>query len=198
MGAFRWGIAGFGWVARDFVAPAMASAGHVLAGIADPDPAARDDASARGIAAHPSLEALLAAGIDALYVATPNHRHRVAVEAAASRGVPVLCEKPLAATLADADAIASAVRDSGIAYRTAFDQRHHPAHAAIRDAIRTGRLGRVTAVRIVYACWLDPAWSPDRPGRGAANGRASGVTDAGGRGANWRTDPAQAGGRGAR
>jgi predicted dehydrogenase len=82
----------------------------------------------------------------------------------------------MAASLADAEAMAAAVRKSGAFYGTAFDQRHHPGHRAMRDLIRAGRLGTVTAVRIVYACWLDRAWASFR-------GQD-----------NWRIDPAQAGG----
>jgi predicted dehydrogenase len=72
--------------------------------------------------------------------------------------------------------MASAVRGSGIFYGTAFDQRHHPGHRVMRAAIEAGRLGTVTAVRIVYACWLDRAWT-------SFQGQD-----------NWRIDPAQAGG----
>jgi predicted dehydrogenase len=94
------------------------------------------------------------------------------VEAAAAAGKPVLCEKPMAATLADAEAMADAVRRAGIPYGTAYDQRHHPAHREIRGRLQEGRLGAVTAIRIVYACWVDACWSAD----------------------NWRADPARAGG----
>jgi 1,5-anhydro-D-fructose reductase (1,5-anhydro-D-mannitol-forming) len=170
---FRWGVAGFGWVARDYTAPAILEAGARLAAVADPDPVSRAAAAAMGARAHASVEALLHdPGIDAIYVATPNHLHRTVVEAAARVGKPVLCEKPMAATLADARAMAACVSQSGIAYGTAFDQRHHPAHEAIRDAIAGGLIGTPTAVRIVYACWLDNHWSSD----------------------NWRADPARAGG----
>ncbi len=58
---------------------------------------------------------------------------------------------------------------------TAFDQRHHPAHVALRRHIAGGTLGRVTAIRIVYACWLGPDWTT-------------------GTGENWRVDPVRAGG----
>lgn len=170
---FRWGVAGFGWVARDYTAPAIMEAGARLAAVADPDPASRAAAAAMGARAHASVEALLHdPGIDAIYVATPNHLHRPVVEAAARVGKPVLCEKPMAATLADARAMATCVSQAGIAYGTAFDQRHHPAHEAIRNAIAAGLIGTPTAVRIVYACWLDNHWSSD----------------------NWRADPARAGG----
>ncbi len=173
--ALGWGIVGFGWVAQDFVAPAIAAAGHRLAAIADPDPASQAAAAALGAAIHADAASLAAdPAVDAVYVATPNHLHCGAVEAAAKAGKPVLCEKPMAATLDDALAMSDAVRRSGILYGTAFDQRYHPAHRAMRDAIAGGRIGVPTAVRIVYACWVGPDWSGSRE--------------------NWRVDVAKAGG----
>ncbi|GJE60798.1 hypothetical protein MPOCJGCO_2915 [Methylobacterium trifolii] len=82
----------------------------------------------------------------------------------------------MAASLGDAEAIAAAVQAGGTFYGTAFDQRHHPAHRTMRAWIAAGRLGTVTAIRIVYACWLGRDWA-------ACPGQA-----------NWRIDPAQAGG----
>ena len=173
----RWGIAGFGWVARDFMAPAIREAGDRLVAVADPDPAARDDARALGATGYGSIAELVAdPDVEAIYVATPNHLHRSGVEVAAWAGKAILCEKPMAATLADADAMALACGEAGVLYGTAFDQRHHPAHRALRTALRNGRLGTVTAVRIVYACWLGPDWTAGRAGE------------------NWRVDEAKAGG----
>jgi len=168
-----WGMIGFGWVARDYAAPAIIAAGGRPVAVADPSPQARDAAAAAGVRVYADANAMLVdPGVQAVYVATPNHMHRAGVEAAATAGKPVLCEKPMAATLADAEAIAVAVRRAGIRYGTAFDQRHHPAHAAMRDAIAGGVIGTVTAVRIVYACWVGPEFATD----------------------NWRADPARAGG----
>ena len=168
-----WGIAGFGWVARDYALPGILAAGGRVAAIADPDPSARRAAAAAGIGASADLAGLLAdPTVGAIYVATPNHLHRAAVEAAARAGKAVLCEKPMAATRADAEAMADCVARTGIRYGTAFDQRHHPAHAAIRDAIASGAIGRVTTIRIVYACWVDAGFARD----------------------NWRADPGRAGG----
>ncbi len=177
-----WGIVGFGWVARDFALPALRAADQRVVGVCDPDPVARTAAARLDVPAWATLDELLAQpGLQAVYVATPNHLHRIAVEAAAAAGKAILCEKPMAAGLADAEAIAAAVRRAGVAYGTAFDQRHHPAHAAMRAALRSGSLGRVTAIRIVYACWLGPDWRA-----GGENWRAGGE--------NWRADPRQAGG----
>jgi 1,5-anhydro-D-fructose reductase (1,5-anhydro-D-mannitol-forming) len=168
-----WGVVGFGWVARDYAAPGIVAAGGRIAAVADPDPGARRHAAALGARAYASAEAMLAdPGVGAVYVATPNHLHRAAVEAAAAAGRPVLCEKPMAATLEDAEAMAAAVARAGVPYGTAFDQRHHPAHAAVREAVVVGAIGTVTAVRIAYACWVDAGWARD----------------------NWRADPCRAGG----
>ncbi len=68
-----------------------------------------------------------------------------------------------------------ACRRAGVRYATAFDQRFHAAHLAMARLISEGRLGTVTAARIVYACWLPADW-------GAAGGD------------NWRIDPNRAGG----
>ena len=173
MAGLGWGVLGFGWVARDYAAPAMLAAGGRLAAIADPDPQARQAGAALGARAHAGIAELLAdPGVDAIYIATPNHLHRAGVEAAAAAGKPVLCEKPMASTLPDAEAMGRAVLGASIPYGTAFDQRHHPAHAAMRAAIAAGAIGRLTAIRIVYACWVGADFAAD----------------------NWRADPLRAGG----
>ena len=174
----NWGIAGCGWVARDYAGPAIqASRNGRLAAVFDPAAASLQQASARfGVPAHANLDAFLATpGLGAVYVAAPNHAHRVLVEAAAAAGLPVLCEKPMATTLADANAMVVACDRAGVLYATAFDQRFHAAHRALAAMVAEGRLGTVTAIRIVYACWLPADWAV-------------------GAGDNWRIDPKRAGG----
>ena len=177
MDSVAWGIVGFGWVARDYMAPGIRAAGHRLVAVADPGEASRAAAEAEGARAYARLEDLVNdPEVEAVYVATPNHLHREAIEALAGSGKAILCEKPMAASLDEAVAMVAALRGGETFYGTAFDQRHHPAHRAMRDAIRAGRLGTVTAIRIVYACWLPRAWT-------SFAGQD-----------NWRIDPAKAGG----
>ncbi len=174
-GPVNWGIAGCGWVARDYVGPAMqASRNGRIAALFDPDANSRDRAASLFDApAYADLAAFLTTpGLGAVYVAAPNHAHRTLVEAAAAAGLPVLCEKPMATTLADAEAMVAACSRAGVLYGTAFDQRYHAAHRALAGLVAGGRLGAVTAVRIVYACWLPADWAGD----------------------NWRIDPRRAGG----
>lgn len=168
----RWGIAGYGWLARDYADPALRGLSNArLVAACDPDPIARELARSRGLAAEADFEALCDR-VDAIYVAAPNATHRALVERAAARGKHVLCEKPMATALADGDAMFAACARANVAYATAYDQRHHPAHLRIRERIVAGDLGTVTAVRIVYACWLPPEWTSD----------------------NWRVDVARSGG----
>jgi predicted dehydrogenase len=170
----RWGIAGCGWVARDYVAPAIEeSANGRLAALYDLSAASLAETSLLfgGATAYSELPAFLAA-IDAVYIAAPNDAHRPLVEAAARAGRPVLCEKPMATNLADAQAMVAACDRAGVLYATAFDQRFHPAHRRLAALVAGGALGAVTAVRIVYCCWVGADFAGD----------------------NWRIDPARAGG----
>lgn len=175
-----WGVVGCGWVARDYGAPGIANSRlSRVAAAFDPIP----DAAARLVAALPeseeparisaSLDELLAdPGVDAVYVATPNDRHAEVVEACAGAGKDVLCEKPMATSLADARRMVAACDRAGVRYATAFDQRFHAAHRRLRLLVADGALGIVTQARIHYACWLPADWAAD----------------------NWRIDPRRAGG----
>ena len=173
---FRWGIAGYGWVARDYMAPGIAAAGGRVVAVADPAQDARAAAGAAGAEAYPDVADMIAnEELEAVYIATPNHLHAEAIAQVAAAGVAILCEKPLGQDCASTQQIAQTVARSAVRMGTAFDQRHHPAHGIVREMIANGKLGTLTAIRIVYCCWVDPEWSR-------------------GTGTNWRTDPSCAGG----
>lgn len=178
-----WGIAGCGWVTRDYVAPGIqaSSRGEAVA-LLDPDPTALETTGRilPQAARRTDLDDFLSTpGLDAVYVATPHHTHAALVEAAASAGKHVLCEKPMANTVEDAERMVASCKAAGIVYATAFDQRYHAAHRRLRKLIADGALGTVTMARIHYACWLPPDWEPET---------ADAPHD------NWRVDPVRAGG----
>jgi predicted dehydrogenase len=87
--------------------------------------------------------ALARTDIDALIVATPNHLHRDFVVSALSRGVHVLCEKPIATSLADVRAIGEAAEASSAVFVAGHIQRADPRYRAIRAKLASGDLGRV-------------------------------------------------------
>ena len=177
-----WGIVGCGWVARDYVAPGLVHAPSArLVALNDPDPAAMRAIAdqAPGAVCTADLTAFLQTpGLDAVYVATPNHLHGPLTEAAARAGKHVLCEKPMATTFEDAEAMAAACHAAGVRYGTAFDQRFQARHRRLKEIVADGTLGTVTAARVHYACWTPADWVP--PTQTSHD--------------NWRIDPARAGG----
>lgn len=178
-----WGIVGCGWVARDYVAPAIAaSTNGQLVALCDLNEVSLTTVQPTDTTLHRTtrlVEFLQTPGLQAVYIATPNAHHAHVMQELAAAGLPVLCEKPLARTAAEAAGMVAAAEAAGTLLATAFDQRFHPAHVRLRELIRAGALGRVTCVRIHYACWTPADWAPD--------------TDLGTY-QNWRISAEQAGG----
>jgi 1,5-anhydro-D-fructose reductase (1,5-anhydro-D-mannitol-forming) len=173
--AFGFAIVGTGRFASTRIVPALARA----AGCAAVAVVSRDRGRAEAFAAEHGVpaaydrleDALADPRVDALWVATPHHLHRQAVEAAAAARKHVLCEKPLATTVEDARAMVYACRQAGVALGTGFHLRHHPLHREVRRLVAAGALGEVLSV--------EGEWSLETPGTG---------------GPAWRRDPAMSGG----
>jgi len=90
----------------------------------------------------PSLEEMLACkGVDAVVIATPDKFHAAAMVAAAEAGKDILCEKPLALTLADAKTAVNAVAKKGVRLQVGFMRRYDPAYAAAMKRIEAGEIG---------------------------------------------------------
>ena len=104
-----------------------------------------------------SAAEVFAAGVDGVVVAAPTRDHPVLVAAAVAAGLPVLCEKPLAASVADARALVAGVGGSGVPVTVGFQRRFDAGYSAARAAVAGGELGFVHTVR---ATTLDPAPPP--------------------------------------
>ena len=85
-------------------------------------------------------------GVDAVWVCTPTSSHRALVEAAARRGVAIFCEKPLAPTLAEAEALTRAAAAGRVPAQVGLVLRTSPVFVALREVVGSGRLGRPMAV----------------------------------------------------
>lgn len=140
--------------------------GAELAAIWDDDPRrGRAAAKQYGVRFIPKREAFLAGKLDAVIVCSENVKHRPMVEAAASAGRDVLCEKPLATTPADARAMIAACRRAKVLLGTAFPCRFATALVETRDRFRRGELGRLVAAactnngRFPGGWFADPALS---------------------------------------
>ncbi len=115
--------------------------GVALVGLWDDDAErARAAAASVGIPAIPSAEALLE-GVDGVVVTSANSRHRRLTELAAAARVHVLCEKPLATSVEDAEAMVEACSRAGVRLMTAFPMRWSPSCRALASMIRDGSVG---------------------------------------------------------
>jgi predicted dehydrogenase len=157
----RWGILGAARINRSIIPAVRAADGHFLEAIAS-----RDAERATAYAAEWSIprsfgsyEALLAdPGIDAVYIPLPNHLHAEWAVRAAEAGKHVLCEKPLALTVAEVDRIAAAATAAHVHVAEAFMYRHHPQTRAVSELVAGGAIG---TLRFVRGCF---SFTLDRPG----------------------------------
>jgi predicted dehydrogenase len=144
----RVGLAGAGWVARYHLESWARLAGRArVQAVADPDvAAARSRAAAFGIpAVYDSVEAMLARErLDALDVAAPREAHAPICRRAARDGLAILCQKPLAPTLAEAEAL---VRDLAATRLMVHENwRFRPHYRRIGGWLRDSRVGDVRTV----------------------------------------------------
>lgn len=104
--------------------------------------------------------------IDVVDICTPNDSHHDIAIAAAKAGKMILCEKPLARTVAEAEPMVKAVEDAGVANMVWFNYRRVPAISLAKQLIDEGRIGRVYHFRANFL--QDWTISPDVPQGGAA------------------------------
>lgn len=163
----RWGVLGSGGIARRRTIPEgiVPAANGSLAAVFDVNAVANAEVARQfGARAAGSVEELLQEELEAVYVATPPAAHREQVLACAQAGLPVLCEKPLGLTVADAEAICLGCARWGVRLGTAFMMRFHAQHQAAWRLIAGGQLGQPVLARAQLSCWYPPlagAWRQD-------------------------------------
>ncbi|MER5971426.1 Gfo/Idh/MocA family oxidoreductase [Streptomyces sp. NPDC002055] len=104
-----------------------------------------------------SVDAVFAAGVDAVVIATATASHAALITRAARAGLPAYCEKPVATDLAGTVTALREVERAGTLLQMGFQRRFDAGYLAAREALRTGRLGRLHTVRAVTS---DPAPPP--------------------------------------
>lgn len=119
-----------------------------LVGVADHDEArAISSANQHGTRAYTNYQALLDDQLDAVIIASENSKHRELTELAAANGLHVLCEKPLATSVADGQAMIAACKNAGVQLMTAFPCRYSPVMSRVKAAVDEGKIGKVLAIR---------------------------------------------------
>jgi len=144
----RLGLAGLGSMGRNHLRVISNHPDTVLAAVADPSAeilsAAVDQTGARGFA--DPLALIAEADLDGLVIAAPTTNHLALALAAIERGLPVLVEKPLAATVDDAIAIVSAARKRGVRVQVGHVERYNPAVLEMGRLLRAGWLSTIYAI----------------------------------------------------
>lgn len=142
------GIVGFGLRAGLWRYAHSPADGHEVTIICDISERGRRDAADRipTAAITDDLGDVLSAGLDAVLVLTPDHAHAPVAIACLEAGIPTFCEKPLATTIEDADAILTAAARNRARLYVGHNMRHMPAMRTMKDIIDSGRIGEVKAV----------------------------------------------------
>jgi len=120
-------------------------------------------------------------GMEAVVIVTPNHMHAPPAIAALNAGFHVICDKPLATSVEEAEAIAAAVERSGRVFVLTHNYTGYPMIRQAKAMIAAGELGAIRLVQAEYA----QDWLTER------------TETTGNKQAEWRTDPARSGAGGA-
>ena len=116
-------------------------------------------------------------GIEAVAIVTPNHMHAPVAMQFLRRGIHVICDKPLTATLPEAKRLAKAAEASGVVFALTHNYTGYPMIRQAAAMVRAGDLGEIRVVQVEYAQdWL-----------------AEPIESTGQKQADWRTDPARTG-----
>jgi predicted dehydrogenase len=116
-------------------------------------------------------------GIEAVIIVTPNHLHAPVATAFLRAGIDVICDKPLSATLAEAEELAALAKTSGLVFAVTFNNTGYAMVREARAMVAAGQLGTLRVIRVEYIQdWLTQAVDAD-----------------GQKQAEWRTDPERAG-----
>ncbi|MBS9475659.1 Gfo/Idh/MocA family protein [Ancylobacter radicis] len=145
----RVGVIGVGVMGYNHARVLCDLPGAELVGIADPDEAQRAKVAAMlGCNAVASIGDLIELGVDALVVAAPTHLHHDVALAAINAGKHVLVEKPIAPTVAEAEAIVAAAKAKGLALMVGHVERFNPAVEAVKNAIRGEEILSIGITRV--------------------------------------------------
>lgn len=159
----RIGIASFAHMhAESYAACVNEHRDASLAGIWDADEKRGADAAKRHKTEYiTDYDALLKSELDAVVICSENIHHRSQVEAAAQAGLWILCEKPLATTVEDAEAMVRACRKAKVGLGTAFPSRYAEPIIHAREVIRGGAIGKLLSATCTNNGKFPGGWFAD-------------------------------------
>lgn len=160
----RWCIVGLGRISMGQFMPGMklSKTGTITALVSGHREKAQQQAALYGV--NPSAiysyenfdEIRRNKAIDAVYIALPNSMHAEYTIRAARAGKHVLCEKPMATSLADCRRMIDACRQANVRLMIAYRCQYHPSHLKAIELIRTGAVGQVQAIESAFGFDIKP------------------------------------------
>jgi predicted dehydrogenase len=168
----RLAIIGTGYRAWAHLAILKSLPGYKVVALADPTPENLDHAAtlAPGAATYSDYHKLLAErkDIDAVVVITPSFLHAEVTIAAFDHGFPVLCEKPMATTVDDANRMVAASRKAGKLLYIGFQKRLVPATSKMQELAAAGEIGKIEFVsgKLFRGDWNPKSWKYTSPKTG--------------------------------
>lgn len=149
--SFKAGIIGCGGIAHSHASAYKAQGCEIVAVTDVSGEAAAKFAAESGGQVYPDAAALIQQGKpDVVSICTPPVAHADAAVLALEQGVPVLCEKPMAYDIAAAHRMRDAVKRTGTLFMPAFRHRFLPANIALRDLIKSGKIGDVVLFNNIF------------------------------------------------
>lgn len=160
----RWGILGAARINQQLMPAIVEAKNSELVAIASRRPNAAAETlekyapQQKNVSIYDSPEALLDdSSIQAVYIPLANKEHAEWVLRAIAKGKHVLCEKPMALTVADIEAIEAAAEKNNVTVMEGFMYRFHPQHARVKEIIDSGLIGEVRSVRSCFSYLMQAA-----------------------------------------
>lgn len=147
MSTTRIAVAGAGYIGQAHIAAIAQNEGLRLSAIVDPSTAAQEHAKSLGVPVYANLDELFAIDKpDGIVLATPNTLHVPQTMQCIAAGVPVLLEKSIAPTVAEAEALVEKIKTTHSLVLIGHHRAHSPIMAKAREVIASGQLGRLVTV----------------------------------------------------
>jgi predicted dehydrogenase len=153
----RYAVVGAGWISQESFLPGAAQSGNstieaIVTGDLEKGAKLAAFHDIPQVVSYQDYDALLASDcIDAVYIALPNSMHADYTIRAARAGKHILVEKPLATTVADAEAMIAAADQAGVFLMTAYRLHNEPGTVALLDLIRDGAIGTPLIFQSVFS-----------------------------------------------
>jgi predicted dehydrogenase len=158
MNKLRWGLISTAWINHALLIPLRISPRNELTAVASRDLShAEEYAKQHDIPrCFGSYEEMLAdPEIDVVYNPLPNSMHAEWTIKAAEAGKHILCEKPIANTVEEVDAMVAAAQKAGVVLMEAFMYRHHPQTLKVKELVDQGAIGKLQGIRGSFTFDID-------------------------------------------